>query len=174
MMSSGTLSRESTAPSEQVQCGQVPSKPHELVSAETSAIRFEQAPFNICSTPSIGALIHIAEPNAHPEAQESAGLADELQMHFKPRPTRIRVASARHNSSRAAASKPLGEKNTSRAPTHTVTSPQPELAQLPERPASKTCRRCLLVKPAAAFQIDRHNADGMQSYCRECGTFLHP
>ena len=38
---------------------------------------------------------------------------------------------------------------------------------LPEQPANKQCRRCQDVRPAAAFQIDRHNADGLQSYCRE-------
>lgn len=39
-------------------------------------------------------------------------------------------------------------------------------------PASKECRKCGVTKDASAFQMDRHNVDGLQSYCRRWHTSL--
>ncbi len=34
----------------------------------------------------------------------------------------------------------------------------------------KRCRHCGQVRPASAFQVDRHSSDELQSYCRECAS----
>ncbi len=34
---------------------------------------------------------------------------------------------------------------------------------------TKTCTHCKQVKPASEFYAHKRNADGLQSYCKECG-----
>lgn len=37
----------------------------------------------------------------------------------------------------------------------------------------KMCRRCRKVQSAGDFQVDRHNQDGLQSYCKTWGLPTH-
>ncbi len=38
----------------------------------------------------------------------------------------------------------------------------------------KMCRRCRKVQSASDFQVDRHNQDGLQSYCKTWGLPIQP
>lgn len=41
-------------------------------------------------------------------------------------------------------------------------------------PAFKACRKCGVTREASCFQMDRHNVDGLQSYCRRWYLFPCP